>query len=235
MTGEYMIFAQAMFSKIKKNIPANHCTLLEDSVRTSIDAGVDAPGGWSAVQSLLDGFLGGCGEASLSRREFDGNQVPVIEMFFDDPVLALKTAFKNQNGVYGVKSGAKYALGLVLGETEKEIKAEGNIVVAGASSLLACAFDAAAILPEAVDHMLGAGVKEKDILWGWSSCPMASMAYDAALMKQRKKDMRIRGGIASIWARGRDDDFYDIVRACDGFSLRIHNLVSANTILYNET
>ena len=61
---------------------------------TVIDAGWSAPGGWMAAKRALEGLMGGRGQVSLAHRRMEnGMQLPVVEVFADDP-LALAQAFR---------------------------------------------------------------------------------------------------------------------------------------------
>ena len=113
---EYSRAAREKFQEIAGDAPAFHCGMRQSPSGTVIDAGWSAPGGWMAAKRALEGLMGGRGQVSLAHRRMEnGMQLPVVEVFADDP-LALAQAFRpDGTGTFGVKDGEKYALGVALG------------------------------------------------------------------------------------------------------------------------
>lgn len=225
---DYTAFATQKFEEIVAAIPANSCSLHATTQARIIDAGVAELGGWTSVKLLLEGLIGGRGVAQFGRQFYGGHQLPTVELLLDAPVLTYRTAFSDKALAAGVKSGGGYALGVALCDTIESIRETGNIVAAAETSLLAASLAAARAIPDAVGTLLNSGIAEEDILWGWSSSPVALLCNDSKLMAERLADARNKR-IISLWVRGDDALLRPLAEGYPHGELRLHNLASAQT------
>ena len=173
----YVDTALKCFQEIVDNTPANSCSLLIHEGGALVDAGCTCPGGWSVAKSVLEGLTGGRGQVGFAQRMVDGAQLPAVELFLDDPEGAAAAFVPGEDGLFGVKDGEEYVLGVSLSGAEAARKARGNVVAAAPDSLLASVLQAAAPIPQAVEALRAAGIT--DIQWGWSSCPVSPFTHDA--------------------------------------------------------
>lgn len=81
---------------------------------TVVDMGVNARGGWRAASLFCEATLGGLGQVSYSTFDLDGIELPQVEMYVDEPAIALLGSqisgwplneFKNPDGVVPLISG----------------------------------------------------------------------------------------------------------------------------------
>lgn len=56
---------------------------------TLVDMGLACPGSWSAAQAFVEAGFGGLGKASFGRYELGGRTLPSIDVWVDNPVLAV--------------------------------------------------------------------------------------------------------------------------------------------------
>ena len=227
---EYKAFASQKFEEIAALIPANNCSLHTAASARVVDAGISDPGGWTSIQALLEGLIGGRGIVHFGRQFYGGHQLPTVEMLLDAPVMTYRMAFSHKDGVVGVADGEKYALGVKICDSISKVKEAGNFVAASETSLMAAAIGAASAVPDAVKILLENGVVEEDILWGWSSAPVALLCNDPVAMRERMADAKSKR-IISLWVRGSDELLKRVVDEYQGGELRLHNLASANTIV----
>ena len=228
----YMESALRSFQEIADNTPANSCSLLIHEGGALVDAGCACPGGWSVTKSVLEGLIGGRGQVGFAQRVVDGAQLPAVELFLDDPEGAAAAFAPDDAGLFGVKDGEDYVLGVCLSGQEAAQKARGNVVAAAPASLLASALQAAALLPQAVEALRTAGIT--DIQWGWSSCPIAPFSYDAAQAQTAREALQAAHGVVNLWVRG---DKQAIQRVVNGFTqakLHVHELATACTYLKQD-
>ncbi|MCI6257271.1 MAG: methenyltetrahydromethanopterin cyclohydrolase [Clostridiales bacterium] len=225
---EYSRAAREKFQEIAGDAPAFHCGVRQSPSGTVIDAGWSAPGGWMAAKRALEGLMGGRGQVSLAHRRMEnGMQLPVVEVFADDP-LALAQAFRpDGTGTFGVKGGEEYALGVVLGGETCPKAAGGNVIAAPKNSLFAGVTAAGSLLAVAVDALLAEGVQ--DIQWGWSSCPVAAMTLDQTETERRRAEMAAAEGVVSLWVRGEENAIRRAVGSVPMEKISVHELVTAFT------
>lgn len=219
---EYTAAAKMQFDKLVQEADPWHCAAAQGEHGVRVDGGWACPGGWMAAKCVLEGLMGGRGQVSYAHRKLpDGRQVPAVEVFCDDPA-ALAAAFRpDKRGIYGVREGEDYVLGVSSAPAEEFAQVRGNLVCAPADSLLTCVLAAGSLLARGVDALEQAGVE--DIQWGWSSCPIPPMACsaDAGLTQSE--------GAVSIWVRGEGEAIRRAVGAnpVDGFC--VHELKTAYT------
>lgn len=225
---DYTAFASKKFEEIVSSIPANNCALKESANARVVDAGIAEPGGWTSIQALLEGLIGGRGVVHFGRQFYGGHQLPTVELLLDAPVTIYRAAFSQKGGMIGVTKGETYALGVKICNALSEVREAGNLVAASATSLLAAALNAACAVPDAVHALLEAGVAGEDIIWGWSSAPVALLCSDPAAMRERMADAKAKR-IISLWVRGEDELFRRIVEDYRDGELRLHTLSSAKT------
>ncbi|MEL7610480.1 MAG: methenyltetrahydromethanopterin cyclohydrolase [Bacillota bacterium] len=227
---DYTAFALKKFEEIIASIPANNCALQVAPNARVVDAGIAEPGGWTSIQALLEGLIGGRGIVHFGRQFYGGHQLPTVEMLLDAPVAACRAAFSQKGGMIGVTNGEEYALGVKICDKRSDVREAGNIVAASETSLLAAALGAARAVPDAVHTLLESGVAEEDILWGWSSAPVALLCNDPAVMRERMADAKSKR-IISLWVRGDDALLKRIVEEHHCCELRLHSLASAKTFV----
>lgn len=227
---DYTVFASRKFEEIIESIPANNCSLHVAASSRIVDAGLSEPGGWTSIQALLEGLIGGRGIVHFGRQFYGGHQLPTVDMLLDAPVMTYRSAFSRKDSIIGVAEGGKFALGVKICDDISKVREAGNLVAASESSLLAAALGAASAVPDAVQALLENGVAEEDILWGWSSAPVALLCNDPAVMRERMADAKAKR-IISLWARGNDELLKRIVSEYQGGELRLHSLGSAKTFI----
>lgn len=85
-----------------------------ESGATVIDMGVNCTGGWRAATLFCEATLGGLGQVNYSTFDLDGIELPQVEMYIDNPAIALLGSqisgwplneFKNSDGVVPLISG----------------------------------------------------------------------------------------------------------------------------------
>ena len=228
---DYREYAWNAFAQILKNIPANNCQQIYGYDSVIIDAGVEAPGGFSSAKMLLEGLTGGRGTVDFGRQLIGEEQLPTVELFVDSPVEILKTGFFMADGVTGVKDsdGERYRLAYYESAELKAPACKGNFVVAKPTSLLSAIFHAAAVLPNAVSVVLEGGLKEDDILWAWATAPIAVLSNEESV-SAKNKSLAAAKAVISIFVRGEDAMLKDVVTNYKLSSLRLHNLSSSHTI-----
>ncbi|MCI8477383.1 MAG: hypothetical protein HFE97_03395 [Oscillospiraceae bacterium] len=230
---DYISFAYDRFQEIVKSTPANGCSLLIHENGALVDAGSRCPGGWMTAKLVLEALTGGRGQVGFAQRMVDGAQFPAVELFLDDPEGAASSFAAGEDGVFGVRDGDKYALGVSLQGAEGAQTALGNLLAAGPDSLLASVLSAASLIPKAVEVLHTAGIC--DIQWGWSSCPVAPFFHDAAQAAQTAAALHAAHGTVNLWVRG---DKAVLQQAASGFSagkLILHELATACTYLCKKT
>lgn len=225
----YSKYASDRFTDILNASPANCTDIKEGASNTVIDMGKNAQGGWTSVKLMLDALIGGRGIINVSRDLRGIHQFPAVEAFYDDPVGAYEEAFKGASEVYGIKGDDGYAFGVascpcVASETK------GNVALIGKTSLAAAAFDTTFALADAVKLLLDNGVAAENIMWAWSFSPIADLANDTDAFEANKAKARERR-VVSIWLREEDEKLADIVGKYETGTLRLHNLVTARTIM----
>lgn len=224
---EYTKYANTIFEEIYSQSPAN-CTKTEKSTdRTIIDMGENSPGGWTSVKLMLDGLIGGRGIVNVSRDLRGLHQYPSIELLYDDPVGAYNNIYKVEGPIYGVKDGDSFALGIC---DTKSVAEKGNFLVIGENSLAKASFDTVFALADAVKLLLDNDVNENDILWAWSFSPVADLCNDKGAFNINLEEARKRR-VVSIWLREDDEKLTKIVSKYNPGTLRLHNMVSARTIM----
>ncbi len=224
----YTEFAKLKFREILDGSPANECRICAHENGVTVDCGVEVNGGWMAARALLEGLVGGRGQVSYSERMVDGMQLPTVDLYLDDPVESAKNFVPDDNGVMGVMGENGYALGITVTDYLKPYL-PGNMVAFRCGSLTDCILDAARAIPVAVLSLKNAGIS--DIQWAWSSCPIAAMTDDDAVMMRRKASMSTKHAVISIWVRGDDAVIKETVENFSFGKLRVHNLATAKTFV----
>lgn len=221
-------YAQETFQALKQEALASHCTVLLHENGTLVDAGWDVPGGWMAAKRVLDGLMSGQGQVSFAHRQMDdGAQLPVVEVFSDNP-LGLTAAFTpDEQGTFGIAQEDGYVLGVSLQSPQDTKKIHGQIVTAPINSLFAGVLTAGSVLSVAVLALQAQGVE--DILWGWSSCPLAPMTHDNAETLSRRTAMEEAEGSVSLWVRGEEEAIRQAVTNFPAKGFCVHELVTACT------
>ena len=225
----YVDTALKCFQEIVDNTPANSCSLLIHEGGALVDAGCTCPGGWSVAKSVLEGLTGGRGQVGFAQRMVDGAQLPAVELFLDDPEGAAAAFVPGEDGLFGVKDGEEYVLGVSLSGAEAARKARGNVVAAAPDSLLASVLQAAALIPQAVEALRAAGIT--DIQWGWSSCPVSPFTHDAAQAQQARAGLQAAHGVVNLWVRGEAEAIRSAVNGFTAGRLHVHELATACTYL----
>lgn len=224
---DYSSFAYARFQDLADNTPANGCSLLIHEGGALLDAGCACPGGWSTAKTVLEALTGGRGQVGFAQRQVDSAQLPAVELFLDDPEGAAACFAPGENGVFGVREGDDYALGVCLDGAEPARGARGNLVAAAPGSLLSGVLCAAGLIPKAVEALRAAGIT--DIQWAWSSCPVAPFLQDAGRAGQVRRAMNAAHGVVSVWVRGDKAAIQAAVDSFDGAKLCVHELATACT------
>lgn len=225
---EYSKVAKRAFQSLVDGANANHCTVLSHVQGTLIDAGWEVPGGWMAAKCTLEGLIGGRGQVSYTHRPMpDGAQLPAVELFVDDP-LGMADAFRvDESGIFGVREGEDYALGVTLHSLPQARLSRGNVVCASPNSLFAGVLEAGSLLARAVEAVRAAGIT--DVQWGWSSCPFAAMTQNEAQTLSRRTDMAQREGVVSLWVRGEEGAIRRAISSFPVEGFTVHELVTAFT------
>ena len=228
---EYSAYAKKKFEEICAAAPANCCTVTDKGETVALDMGAQSAGGWTSVKLMLDALMGGRGIVNISR-EFRGmHQFPAVELMYDDPVGAYEMAFAGE-GACGIKDGDAYAFGVSDGMCPNcaARAGKGNVAIVGKKSLAYAALDSARAVPDAVKLLLDNGIKAEDIQWAWSFSPIGTLSLDEEVLAANMaaaKDKRV----VSIWLRGDDEALAKIVGQFAHGTLRLHNLVTARTIM----
>lgn len=220
--------AAQCFQQLREEAGAWHCAVLEREQEALIDAGWDAPGGWMAAKCVLEGLAGGRGQVSYAQRQMeDGMQLPALELFLDDPVGTARAFQRDGQGIYGVRGEAGYVLGVTDRPLSEAKGWKGNLVSAGPNSLFTGVLEAAGLIARCVQALERGGVSE--ILWGWSSCPLAGMARDAEETSGRRMEMAERHAALSLWVRGESGAIRRAVESANMEGFFVHELVTACT------
>lgn len=228
----YIQHAKEMFEKLCNTAPAYGCLVKKDQNHTILDMGINAAGGWSSVKLLLDAMIGGLGIINISR-DFRGvHQFPAVEIMFDDPVSTYKNicSTKDTFGLLDSNSSDSYAFGISITDDASSISAKGNVAVMKQASLSYCAVNSLKTMSDAVSLLLDSGIKEDYILWGWSFTPIADLSLNNTVTKENILKIENRR-IASLWVRSDDETLQNIVKKYTPGTLRLHNLVTAKTIM----
>ncbi|MBC5731528.1 methenyltetrahydromethanopterin cyclohydrolase [Pseudoflavonifractor hominis] len=220
--------AAQCFQNLIEEAGANHCAVQEREQGTWIDAGWDVPGGWMAAKCVLEGLSGGRGQVSYTQRQMaDGMQIPALELFLDDPVGTARAFQRDEQGIYGVRGEEGYVLGVTDRPLAQEKGWKGNVVSAGPNSLFTGIMEAADLMAQCVQALEREGVSE--ILWGWSSCPLAAMTQDAEETRCRRLEMAKRHTAISLWVRGEGSAIRRAIESMDMEEFFVHELVTACT------
>ena len=222
----YSEYSKKIFDEICAAIPANCCDVKETENGRILDLGDKVQGGWTSVKLMLDALIGGRGIVNVSR-DFRGmHQFPALELFYDDPVGAWQQVYSNEPAGI-IEEDGSYAFAV---QPSPDVKVKGNVAVTGDASLAYAAFDAAYALPDAVKLLLEEGVAPEDIQWAWSFAPIAVLSKDPEVLKKNAAEARERR-VVSIWLRCDDEKLAEIVGKYEAGTLRLHNLVTARTIM----
>lgn len=209
----------------------------EHSGISVIDAGVKAPGGWSAGKAIVEAAINGCGEVSFGDIYIKNYKLPTVDICYDN-TLGLKWP-ENPAGSELVlpEAGFGYVETSVLpdGNLLEEAAGRrqyGTLVAASPVSLTAAVFNCCKPVPAWLESMETAGFTSDEIFWAWSTCVIPVISDDKEIMATRKAAALEYGAIVSIWVRAGDlkiQKFLDSVKGCG--ELRIHNLSSARTFV----
>ena len=228
---EYIAYASKQFNNILASTPQNNCKAIQIDTGYILDAGIYMPGGWFISKQLLNCFMGGRGIVSFGQCMIDNNQLPTVDIAWDDPVLSYHTAFAPKNGIFGVYDNENFVAGLTFCDNPSDIQASGNIIVASPNSLLAVIFYAAYAVPFAIKELLESRISTNDILWAWGSCPIAALSNDRDYLEHKKATIMHNHASISIWLRGYDEQLNTIVKNYTKGILRLHNLTTAKTFI----
>ena len=227
----YMDFAKERFDEMVAGSPANACSARERKNGMILDAGIDEPGGWMAAKLLVEGLIGGRGQVNFGDAEFGEDRLPTLELFLDDPVSAYQQAYREKDGWFGVRAmDDSYVLGLRICEKIDAVLPLGNVVLASATSIVGAVFAASKAIPLAIGMLLKGGIKPEEIQWAWGVCPLPILCDDVQEMQKRMDGALKEDSVVSVWVRGEDDTFQDLLNAYDGGCVRIHNLKTAKTL-----
>jgi methenyltetrahydromethanopterin cyclohydrolase len=230
-----------VFQNIKARIPDNNCSLIDSKDGLNIvDAGVKMAGGWSVARKLLEGLICGLGQVNIGNILLSDFRLPTVELLLDEPVRVFEEAFLDRESindlvVYGPKSECDtqtYSLGFAV--TDKipvEVPINGNLIVAANTSLVSAVFNASLPVMSAVEALLKAGVPGENILWSWSSCPVATMTDNVEQMMKRNETARSKGAVTSIWLRADSCVIQEVTSSWKFGQLRLHELATAKTYI----
>jgi|GEM_PF-3497543 len=231
---KYAEYAGNKYAEILAGSPANCCEITRNSDNTILDMGVRAEGGWTSVKLMADALIGGRGIVNITRDFRGQHQFPAVEMFYDDPVGAYREAYAGLSPIIGIKESDRYVFGVSESNDLSSIKEKGSIAVVGNASLANAVLDTTRALPEAIALLLDRGIQPDDILWAWSYSPIATLSDDPAVLSVNKTEARQKR-VVSIWLRGDDAKFSDIVKEYVPGVLRLHNLSTAVTNMVQPT
>lgn len=234
-------FSYEVFQSIRARIPDNNCSFIENENGLSmVDAGVEMPGGWSVAKKVLEGLSCGLGQVNIGEILLQDFRLPTVELLLDEPVRIFEESFRGRSSVNnlriygpGSESDAQaYSFGFaVTGEISGEIPAKGNLVAAGNTSLAAAVFNTSLPVMTAVEALLKAGVPGENILWAWSSCPVATLTDNKEQMTKKNEAVRRKGAVISLWLRADADVLKAVTASWEFGQLRLHELVTAKTYI----
>lgn len=73
------------------------------------------------------------------------------------------------------------------------------------------------------------GLREADVLWGWSCCPVVFPSLDGEAVRAAHRAAIAAHGVCSIWVRRARADLEVLARNWDAFRLRLHCLEDGKT------
>ena len=228
-----------VFQNIKARIPDNNCSFIESKDGLNIvDAGVKMAGGWSVAKKLLEGLICGLGQVNIGEILLQDFRLPTVEMLLDDPVRIFEESFRDRDSiidlpVYGPRSESNaqtYSFGFaVTDKISVEVPVYGNLVMAGQTSLASVVFNSSLPVMTAVEALLKAGVPRENILWAWSSCPVATLTDNKEQMMIRNEAVKRKGAVISIWLRADYGVIQEVTSSWNFGQLRLHELATAKT------
>ncbi len=205
---------------------------------TVIDAGVEAPGSWSAGKAIVEAVINGCGEVSFGDIYIKNYKLPTVDICYDN-TFGLKWSKNRAESEFILpgETGFSYieTSELPEGKLLEEVARQqqyGTLVAASPVSLTAAIFNCCKPVPAWLESMETAGFTRDEVFWAWSTCVIPIISDDNQIMNTRKAAVLEYGNIVSIWVRTEDSKIQKFLDQVKGRGeLRIHNLSSARTFL----
>lgn len=213
-------------------------SITEKSGFSIIDAGVEAPGGWSAGKAAVEAAINSCGAVSFGDIYIKNYKLPTVDVYYDNTSGIKSTKeFAEDDITLFEAAGFAYIEGETLPDVKllkqnEELQEYKTILTASPVSLTAAILSCCGPVPVWLSKLEASDFKRDEIFWAWSTTVVPVLSDDTGIMKSRKKAAAEYGSVVSFWVRTDDSKIQNFLESvtCSA-ELRIHNLSSARTFV----